>query len=111
MDKYRIIITDHALESMREIRDYIALELYNPAAAVEHLREFRKQIKKLLSDNPDKFRAIDEQPWGDEGVRKFRVKNYYIYYWINDDDRTVYVTDVIYVGRDQPKWLSAADID
>ena len=32
--EYKVIITNHALHSMKEIRDYIALELLNPSAAI-----------------------------------------------------------------------------
>lgn len=104
MDDYRAIVTDHAINSMRKIRDYISSELLNPEAALSHLQLFQKEINKL-SDNPGKLKPIDDQPWHDEGVRKVRAKNYYIYYWINENTHMVYVTDVIYVGSDQPKWL------
>ncbi len=30
---------------------------------------------------------------------------YCIYYWIDEETHTVYVTDALYVGRDQPRWL------
>lgn len=102
MDKYKVIVTDHAMDSLREIRDYIAYEKFNPTAAAHHLRLFQQEIGKL-SDSPEMYKLIDEQPWHDEGVRKIRVKNYYIYYWIKKEKRIVYVTDVIYAGRDQPK--------
>lgn len=104
MDDYKVIVTNHALYSIAEIRDYIAFELSNPTAAVDHLHLFRSEIKKL-SSMPDRYKPIDEQPWHDEGVRKVKVKNYYIYYWISEKEHTVYVTDVIYTGSDQPKWL------
>lgn len=37
MHEYKVIITNHALHSMTEIRDYIAMELLNPSAAISHL--------------------------------------------------------------------------
>ena len=104
MNEYKVIITYHALHSMTEIRDYIALELSNPSAAAGHLELFESEIKKL-SNMPDRHKLIDEQPWHDEGVRKVKVKNYYIYYWISEEAHVVYVTDVIYTGSDQSKWL------
>lgn len=104
MNEYKVIVTNHALYSMKEIRDYIALELLNPSAAINHLELFRSEIKKL-SNMPDRYKFIDEQPWHDEGVRKVKVKNYYIYFWISDEAHVVYVTDVIYTGSDQSKWL------
>lgn len=104
MHEYKVIITNHALHSMKEIRDYIAQELLNPTAAIRHLELFRSEMKKL-SDMPERHKLIDEQPWHNEGVRKVRVKNYYIYFWISEEELAVYVTDVIYTGSDQPKRL------
>lgn len=104
MDEYKVIVTSHALHSMAKIRDYIASELSNPTAAVYHLRLFQRKIKKL-SSMPGRYKPIDEQPWHDEGVRRMKVKNYFIYYWISEDDHIVYVTDVIYTGNDQLKQL------
>jgi plasmid stabilization system protein ParE len=104
MHEYKVIITNHALRSMTEIRDYIALELLNPSAAIAHLELFRSEMKKL-SDMPERHKLIDEQPWHDEGIRKVKAKNYYIYFWISEEEAVVYVTDVIYAGRDQPKRL------
>jgi toxin ParE1/3/4 len=69
MHEYKVIITNHALHSMTEIRDYIAKEFLNPSAAISHLELFRSEIKKL-SEMPDRHKLIDEQPWHDEGIRK-----------------------------------------
>ena len=55
MNKYRIIVTDHALQAMTEIRDYISFELSNPSAARKHLEAFRTEIRKQLTTMPDKF--------------------------------------------------------
>ena len=104
MHEYKVIITNHALRSMTEIRDYIALELLNPSVAIGHLELFRSEMKKL-SDMPERHKLIDEQPWHDEGIRKVKAKNYYIYFWISEEEAVVYVTDVIYAGRNQPKRL------
>jgi addiction module RelE/StbE family toxin len=105
MHEYKVVITSHALHSMTEIRDYIALELLNPSAATGHLELFRSEMNKL-SNMLDRYKLVEEQPWHDEGVRKIKVKNYYIYYWISEEELTVYVTDAIYAGSDQPKWLA-----
>ncbi|MGN0274433.1 MAG: type II toxin-antitoxin system RelE/ParE family toxin [Chordicoccus sp.] len=111
MNKYRIIVTDHALQAMTEIRDYISFELSNPSAARKHLEAFRTEIRKQLTTMPDKFHPISEEPWGSEGVRKFSVKSYYIYYWIKEESLTVYVTDVLYAGSNQKKRLSGMPME
>ena len=34
-----------------------------------------------------------------------RVKNYYVYFWIDEENSKVQITAVIYVARDQTKQL------
>lgn len=54
---------------------------------------------------PHKIKCIDEKPWGDFGIRKIRVKNYYIYFLINQAKSEVQIISVIYVKRNQEKEL------
>ena len=39
--------------------------------------------------------------WRAEGVRKIVVKNFLIYYWVDDENNRVQVTAVIYSRREQ----------
>lgn len=54
-----------------------------------------------LGQMPERFQLIDEDPWRSRGVRKLIVKNFYAYYWIDEEATTVYVTAVTYAKRDQ----------
>lgn len=54
---------------------------------------------------------IDEEPWRTEGVRKIVVKNFLIYYWVDDENNRVQVTTVIYSRRDQIRQLSNMDME
>ena len=40
-----------------------------------------------------------------------RVKNFYVYFWIDEENLRVQVTDVIYVARDQKKQLETMPIE
>lgn len=55
---------------------------------------------------PTRVKPIDEEPWGSQGVRKIRVKNYYIYFIVDDNEMAVKVNAVIYIGRDQQKQIA-----
>ena len=46
---------------------------------------------------------VDEQPWGELGFRKIRVKNYYVYFWVDENRKEVQIFAVIYVRRDRVK--------
>lgn len=102
--KYTIRITRQALAHLREIRRYIEVELAAPDAALNTIRAIRAEIAKL-SYMPQKIQTIDEKPWKDEGFRKIRVKNYYVYFWIDEENRKVQIIAVIYVKMDQVKQL------
>ena len=102
--KYSIRITRQALAHLREIRRYIEEELAAPDAALNTIRAIRTEIAKL-SYMPQKIQTIDEQPWKDEGFRRIRVKNYYVYFWIDEVNSKVQITSIIYVAREQANQL------
>lgn len=50
---------------------------------------------------PSRFESGDEEKWGKKGFRRLIVKNYFIYFVIKEEGKTVYVIDVIYMRRNQ----------
>lgn len=46
-----------------------------------------------------------------KGVRRFPVKNFLVYYWIDEDNKLVNVIAVIYARRDQLKQLENLDLE
>lgn len=104
-DQYRLIILPEAQRDIRNIVLYIAHELFSPMAAQNLRKEFHKQIQ-TLADMPKRIKTVDDEPWGSKGVRKIKVKNYYIYFVVDDEEMAVKVTAVIYVGRDQSKQMN-----
>ena len=104
-DYYKPIILPEAQQDIRGIVLYIAQELFSPQAALNLQDAFQEEIQKL-SYMPTRIKPIDEEPWGSQGVRKIRVKNYYIYFIVDDNEMAVKVNAVIYVGRDQEKQMA-----
>lgn len=103
-EPYRIILTPEAQNDIRTIVLYIARTLAAPQAALRLEEDFRKEILSLRH-MPKCIKPVEEQPWHDVGIRRIRVKNYYVYFWIDEDAHCVKVTAVIYVGRDQEEQL------
>ena len=60
----------------------------------------------MLAERPKRIKTVNEQPWKDAGIRKIRVKNYYIYFLVNDEETAVNINAVIYIGRDQTKQMT-----
>ena len=109
MNEYEVRVTRQALEQMKEIVHYISNDLMAPDAADNLLDKMKAEITKLSSFTK-KHALIDEEPWRTEGVRKIVVKNFLIYYWVDDENNRVQVTAVIYSRRDQIRQLSNMDM-
>ena len=104
MDKaYDVKVTEHAENSMREIVNVITYELMAEQAAV-HLLKTLKESMETLSFMPYRIALTDDEPWRSFGIRKMIVKNYFVYFWIDEENRRVQVTDVVYAKRNQ-KWV------
>lgn len=101
---YEVKVTRQALEQMQEITHYIAHELCAPDAAYNLLDEMENTINSL-ADMPRRMSLVDEEPWRTEGVRKALVKNFIIYFWVDDENVKVQVIAVIYEKRDQLEQL------
>ena len=104
-DQYKLIILPEAQKDIQDIILYIARELMAPQAALNLQDEFQKEINSL-AEMPKRIKTVDEQPWKDAGIRKTRVKNYYIYFLVDDEQMAVKVNAVIYVGRDQARQMT-----
>lgn len=104
MAKYRVKVVRQARSHLQGIKEYIAFELLAPETA-RNMLILLSQSMHSLSDEPYRIKTIDEEPWGSQGIRKIRAKNYYIYFWIDEEKMRVYVTAVVYVGRDQKEQL------
>ena len=104
MDTYEVRITSIALEQINKIREYILYELCSPIAAKKLLEYFYKGINSL-SVFPERHKVVKEYPWGDEGVRKLIVKNYFVYYIVDTGSKIIQVLGVIYSKQDQENIL------
>ena len=110
MDSYQITVTPDAEADLSELRDYIANVLRSPETARSYLHHLRKEIGSL-SEMPARIKAIDEEPWHSRGIRKLIVKNFLVYFRIVEEERTVYILNVIYARRDQLRVLQQMKID
>jgi len=104
MDEYKIKVTRQAKEHLALIREYIATELQAPIVA-KRMLELLKSEMMSLQTMPYRVKLISEQPWCELGFRRIRVKNYYVYFCVDDSRKEVQILAVIYVRKDQAKQL------
>lgn len=108
MDKYEVKITPQASAQMLEIFSYISGTLKEPVAAERLLNELQKSILSL-DTMPKRVALAEEEPWRGYGVHKMPVKNFLVYFWINDELKEVHIIAVIYGKRDQLEQLGKID--
>lgn len=109
-DVYTVKITAQAREQMQDITHYIAVDLQAPDAALRLLDTLEKEIS-ALSQLPHRIALTEEEPWHSYGVHKMTVKNFLVYFWIDEDARKVQVTAVVYGRRDQAGQLTNMDME
>ena len=105
MDNYEIVMTPDAVEDLWELRNYIADVLLSPDTALEYIQAVREEIASL-AQFPARFKPMDDEPWHSRGVRRLLAKNFYVYYWIEEPIKRVFVMNVIYARRDQLQALA-----
>lgn len=76
---WEVEFTDQARRDLRDILDYITYELQEPQVAVKLVRQITKEIISL-EQMPMRYRLYDEEPWKNQGLRCFPVKNYQLSY-------------------------------
>lgn len=101
---YRIEYLPAALHDLVEIAAYIGVELDNRGAA-----------DKLADDIAESVSAAAEQPYMyplyvpikplKYEYRKIVVRNYDVFYWVNEPTKTVTAARVIYAGHDIKKLM------
>ncbi len=50
---------------------------------------------------PERFSIVEDEPCKSRGYRKMPVKNFLVYYYVDEENKTVWVTAVVYGRRDQ----------
>ena len=109
-ETYTVKITSQAEEQIQETIYYIAHELNAPDAAL-HLLDTLEDSIASLSHYPQRVALMLEEPWHTKGIRRLPVKNFLIYFWIDDVNMKVQVTALIYGRRDQLHQLSQMDME
>ena len=100
MKQYEVKITEPAQRQLQEIIRYIAGDLQEKRTALWMLDTLEKEILSL-STLPNRVALTEEEPWHSAGIRKLSVKNYLVYFWVNEDQKQVQITAVVFGRRDQ----------
>lgn len=96
---FKVEVSDQAEKDLRDIYEYIALELESPENALGQLERLEESIIKL-DQLPERFREYENEPWHSRGLRVMPVDNYCITYIPDEKKAVVTIIRVMYGGRD-----------
>ena len=99
MDRYKVELSIDSKEDIKDIALYIKNELKEPAIAIKYSKLLRDKIQSL-EYHPEKFALIDSDIVKYDDFRKLVVKNYIVFYRVNDDEKIVNVERVLYGASD-----------
>ena len=107
---YAIEYLPLALEDLKEIVYYITCNLKNTAAAENLGQEIIKKIN-LLAKIPYSSRYYRSVKALFHEYRKLLVKNYFVFYWVNEEKRIVTVARIIYARYTKREYGQKNDFD
>lgn len=97
MKRYKVKITQGAMQDMEDIYNYIAIDLLSPDSAMGQYDRIANEILKL-DMFPKRFKIIESGPERGMELRRMLVDNYSVFYTIRED--CVIVTNVLYTATD-----------
>ncbi len=108
--RYEVKLTSQAIGQIEEIVQYISKVLFAPETARKWAGTLQSEIAKP-DFMPSRHPLTEEEPWHTKEIHKMPLKNFLVYYLIDDDRKVVWVTTVIYGRRDRIAALTDMSFD
>ena len=99
MTEYSVQIGKLAERDIYEAVSYIKEILFQPESARRIYNEIKTEISSL-SEFPQRFAVISEEPYCSMGMRKTSAKNHLIFYLVNEKEKIVSIVRVLYNRRE-----------
>ena len=99
MEHFKVFIEPAAKTDLHDILPYITEALYEPKIA-ERICESIETAIFSLQQLPMRYNVIEEEPFSSKMIRKMPVKNYSIFYTVDNAGKEVHILRVVYSRRD-----------
>lgn len=99
--KYRLEVTEPAEKDLLDIVRYISSQISSPISAIQMMELFEEAILSL-AESPERCPLIADERLSHLRYRKLIVKNYIIFFSINEKERIVDIERILYARRN---WL------
>ena len=104
---WRAVYSDQAKQDLRSIYEYIAFSLLEKGTASQLYKEIVTEINSL-DMMPKRYPLYHDEPWHSLGVHYLSVKDYLIFYHVDDDNEVVSIVRIGYGGQEIGRFLSEA---
>jgi toxin ParE1/3/4 len=98
MAKYRVDVSEPAENDLRDIVRYISAQLSAPMTALKMMNTIEEAITGL-ADMPKICPPVTDERLAMMGYRKLLVKNYIVFFSIDEKSKVVDVERIIYARR------------
>jgi len=99
MAKYRVDVSEPAENDLRDIVRYISAQLSAPTTALKMTDALEEAITGLTV-MPEKCPSVTDERLAMMGYRKLLVKNYIVFFTIDEKSKVVDVERILYARRD-----------
>ena len=90
MQKYMVEMSETAEQDLENIISYLKYDLAGDIIADKYKLLFKQELKKL-ADIAGSMPVLEENLTGHKNIRKINVRNYIIFYTIDEDINKVFV--------------------
>ena len=104
MKKYRVEVSETAEQDLENIIFYLRYDLAGDIIADKYKVLFKQKLKEL-ENIAESMPIIDAQLTGHKNIRKINVRNYIIFYVIDEDKSKAVVVRIGHAFMDWEKYL------
>ena len=104
MKKYKIEISEAAKRDLENIISYLKYDLAGDIIADKYKILFKQELKKL-ADMAGSMPILDEKLTGHKNIRKINVRNYIIFYVLDEDKNKAFIARIGHSFMDWEKYL------
>ena len=104
MKKYRVEISETAEQDLENIISYLRYNLAGDIIADKYKILFKQELKEL-QNVAGNMPILDEKLTGHKGVRKISVRNYIIFYIVDEENSKAFVLRIGHAFMDWEKYL------
>ena len=84
--EYSVRLTSYSIFQIQETISYISKVLLVPETAIAWSDYLEQQIAGL-NIMPARFPLVDIEPWRTNGIRRMPVKNFVVYYFVDESKK------------------------